>query len=177
METQACEQREPSQHECRPACAEAEDDRETSADLDDDGQHGEQRRRGQAARRDVASSGTFEFTVFAQFNPASNDYPTGTLRLKIDLSDSAKGLFTSTGIELINSFGKHNPTIFFTGRGKMKTDLSKQPEGLRFWFMIADNGNGQSPKVAGFAIHDRKGNRIAYGTGALLAGNVMVDPY
>ncbi|MBX2899815.1 MAG: hypothetical protein KF775_09190 [Cyclobacteriaceae bacterium] len=127
-------------------------------------------------RKDVASSGIFEFNVFVQFNPASNDYPTGSLRLKIDLSDSVKGTFTSTSFELVNSYGKHNPTIFFTGRGKMKTDVSNQPVGLRFWFMIADNGKGSSPKVAGFAIHDRKGNRVAYGTGALVSGNVIVDP-
>jgi hypothetical protein len=63
-------------------------------------------------RKDATSTGIFEFAVFAQFNPATNDYPTGTLRLKIDLSDSAKGIFTSTSIELINSFGKHNPPYF-----------------------------------------------------------------
>jgi hypothetical protein len=58
----------------------------------------------------------------------------------------------------------------------MKTNLKKQPEGLRFWFMVADNGSKQTPTVAGFAIHDRKGDRIAYGTGPLIAGNVKVDP-
>ncbi len=128
------------------------------------------------SRKDVASSGTFEFSCFVQFYPATDDYPTGTLKLKIDLSDSVKGVFTSTSIELVNSFGKHNPTIFFTGQGKIKTNLSNQPKGLRFWFMIADNGNGQTPKITGFAIHDRNGNRIAYGTGALVAGNVTVKP-
>ncbi len=127
-------------------------------------------------RKDAVSSGIFEFSVFAQFNPAINDYPTGTLKLKIDLSDSAKGVFTSTSIELINSFGKHNPTIFLTGKGKMKTNLKKPPVGLRFWLMIADNGNKKTPTVAGFAIHDRNGDRVAYGTGPFVAGNVKVDP-
>ncbi|MBI3218424.1 MAG: hypothetical protein HYZ44_02835 [Bacteroidetes bacterium] len=129
-----------------------------------------------STRKDAVSSGIFEFNVFAQFNPASNDYPTGTLKLKIDLSDSAKGTFSSTSIELINSHGKHNPTIFFTGQGKMKTDSKKQPVGLRYWFFIADNGNGETPRVAGFAIHDRNGDRIAYGTGPFISGNVRVDP-
>jgi hypothetical protein len=76
-------------------------------------------------RKDAVSSGIFEFAISPQFTPPTNDYPAGTLKLKIDLSDSAKGTFTSTSIELINSYGKHNPTIFFTGQGKMKTVSKK----------------------------------------------------
>lgn len=68
------------------------------------------------SRKDAVSSGVFAVKLAVHFDPAVDDYPVGTLQIKVDLSDSAKGTFTATSIELINSYGKHNPTIYLTGR-------------------------------------------------------------
>ena len=45
--------------------------------------------------------------------------------------------------------------------------------------MVADNRQGTdqgTPDVVGFAIHDRTGARIAYGTGPMRSGNITVAP-
>jgi hypothetical protein len=99
--------------------------------------------------------------------------------IKTDLSDSAKGAFTATSVELINSYGKHNPTVYLTGRCKAEQAPvgAAVLKGLRYWVMIADNqrDNNGTPDIVGFAIHDGNGNRIAYGTGPL-KGNITVAP-
>jgi hypothetical protein len=128
------------------------------------------------SRKDAASSGIFSIGITAKFNPATDEYPTGTIRIKTDLSDSLKASFSSTSIELINSYGKHNPTIYLTGR--CKSSVEKSPKGLRYWLMIADNSSDQqgTPDIVGFVIHDRQGNRVAYGTGPLKSGDIKVEP-
>ncbi len=129
------------------------------------------------SRKDALSSGIFSVRLDVHFDPAADLYPTGTLFIKVDLSDSAKGTFVATSIELINSFGKHNPTVFFTG--KCNDDVQPDAKGCRFWLMIANNkkaGQQGTPDVAGFAIHDNNGNRIAYGTGPLQSGDFDVMP-
>ena len=131
-------------------------------------------------RKDAAHSGEFEIKISVGFDPVTMDYPTGNFTIKTNLSDSVKGIFTSTTIELINSFGKHTPTIFLTGKCtlKLSEDIAR-PKGCRYWLMIADNrgveGKG-TPDIVGFAIHDRLGNRVAYGTGAVIKGDIMVAP-
>ena len=134
-----------------------------------------------ASRKDAASTGVFNVRVDAHFDPATEDYPTGTLSIKSDLSDGMKGTFVATSIELINSYGKHNPTVYLTGR--CKGDLAAAgvvARGLRYWVMIANNKASTdaagTPDVVGFAVHDRNGNRIAYGTGPLKAGDFVVTP-
>ena len=134
-----------------------------------------------ASRKDAASSGVFTVRLAVNFNPAVDDYPSGSLTIKADLSDSLRATFTATSVELINSYGKHNPTVYLTGRCTSDLAGSAQPpKGLRYWVMLADNkgpndSNG-TPDVAGFAIHDRTGARIAYGTGPLRSGNFTVAP-
>jgi hypothetical protein len=129
-----------------------------------------------ASRQDSASSGNFIISIAVQFDPATDDYPTGSLKIDADLSDSIKGAFTATSIELINSYGKHNPTIYLTGRCKSTNE--KAPKGLRYWLMIADNRVEKegTPEIVGFVVHDRNGNRVAYGTGPLASGNIQVAP-
>lgn len=131
-----------------------------------------------STRKDAASSGVFVVRVSAQFIPGSDPYPVGSLTIKVDLSDGAKGMFTATSIELINSYGKHNPTLYMTGR--CNGDGAGIPKGLRYWLMVVDNqtgGNGQGAvDVVGFAIHDNMGNRVAYGTGPLKSGALAVGP-
>jgi hypothetical protein len=130
------------------------------------------------SRKDAVSSGIFSVKIAAHFDPATDDYPSGSIRIKTDLSDGAKGVFAATSVELINSYGKHNPTVYLTGRctGDI-TGVESLPRGLRYWLMLADNSrnNEGTADIVGFAIHDRIGNRIAYGTGPL-KGNITVAP-
>jgi hypothetical protein len=130
-----------------------------------------------SSRQDAVSSGVFKIVIDVQFDPATDDYPLGSIKIETDMSDSFKGLFSSSSIELINSYGKQNPTICFTGR--CKTGNEKAPKGLRYWVVLVDNrGDGRqgTPDVVGFVIHDRNGNRVAYGTGPLQSGNIEVAP-
>ena len=132
-----------------------------------------------ASRMDAAASGVFTVRLAVSFNPAVDDYPSGSLTIKADLSDSLRATFTATSFELINSYGKHNPTVYLTGRcSTQPVGTTAPPKGLRYWVMLADNkrpndSNG-TPDVAGFAIHDRTGARIAYGTGPIKSGNFTV---
>jgi hypothetical protein len=118
------------------------------------------------SRKDAASSGTFLVQLDVHFDRSADNYPAGSLIIKVDLSDSAKGAFTATSIELINSYGKHNPTIYLTGRCNAETP-GQVPRGCRYWLMIANNKKADdlagTADIVGFAIHDRTGNRIATG--------------
>jgi hypothetical protein len=132
------------------------------------------------SRKDQVSSGIFFVKLDAHFNPGTDNYPiVGSLIIKVDLSDSVKGAFTATSIELINSYGKHNPTIYLTGRCNAET-AGHVPQGCRYWLMIANNkkaGDAEgTPDIVGFAIHDRTGTRIAYGTGPLKSGDFEIAP-
>jgi hypothetical protein len=131
------------------------------------------------SRKDAVSSGIFSARIDVHFDPSTDDYPAGSLTIKVDLSDSVKGTFTATSIELINSYGKHNPTIYLTGRCKAET-TGNLPRGCRYWIMIANNKKvddpAGTPDIVGFAIHDRTGTRIAYGTGPLKSGDFDIAP-
>lgn len=129
------------------------------------------------SRQDAVSAGVFRFRIDVSFDPAADEYPAGSVLIRVDMSDSAKGTFSSTSIELINSYGKHNPAIYLTGR--CKDDAQPDAKGCRYWLMIANNkgANAQgTPDVVGFVIHDRDGNRVAYGTGPVRAGDFEVQP-
>lgn len=123
-------------------------------------------------RKDSVSSGTFSLTVFIQFDPTVDPYPNGSLKLKTDLSDSLKSTFIATSMELVNSYGKHSPTIYVTGQCKSSAGV----KGLRYWLTITDNGAAVNESLAGFAIHDNTGKRVAYAMGAITKGNIKVDP-
>jgi hypothetical protein len=132
-----------------------------------------------ASRQDAASAGTFELKIDVQFDPAVNPYPTGAFELRTDMSDGLKGVFVCSTIELINSYGKHNPTIFLTGQCKVDpAGDEKAPKGCRYWLMIANNKRPNpaqgTPDIIGFAIHDSTGNRVAYGIGPVRQGDMEV---
>ena len=134
-----------------------------------------------ASRAAAGVSGVFTVRVSAHFDPAVDDYPSGSLTIKADLSDGVRATFTATSIELMNSYGKHNPTVYLTGRCTGDGAVGAAPvKGLRYWLMLVDNkgpdGPAGTPDVAGFAIHDRNGVRIAYGTGPLKSGDFKVMP-
>ena len=130
-----------------------------------------------ASRQNALSSGVFSIKISAQFDPAVDNYPVGSLSIKVDLSDGIKGSFKATTIELINSYGKHNPTVYLTGQ----CADNSQPDalGCRYWVMIASNrlaNQNGTPDIVGFAIHDRNGSRIGYGTGPVKTGDIDIVP-
>jgi len=137
-----------------------------------------------ASRKSGATtSGVFTVKVAAHFDPITDLYPVGSLVIRVDLNDGARGTFTATSIELINSYGRSNPTVYLTGRcnGDPAGAGAQVAKGLRYWLMIADNSRKGAregtPDVVGFAIHDRNGARIAYGTGPVRpGGDFAVDP-
>jgi hypothetical protein len=131
-------------------------------------------------RKDATHSGMFVVKLAVGFDPAVDDYPTGNVRIEVNLSDSFKGSADSTLIEQVNSFGKHTPTSVITGRCKVALEEpGTTPLGCRFWLLIANNKkpNEQgAADVASFVVYDRNGNRIAYGTGPLVEGDIEVAP-
>lgn len=131
------------------------------------------------SRQDATHAGTFFVQINAQFNPAVNDYPVGNLTIRTTLNDGAVGTFVTDNIELINSHGQANPTVFLTGR--CRDQINPDAKGCRYWLMIANNRPAVVPAAAtadviAFAIHDRLGNRIAYGCGPVRAGDMNVLP-
>lgn len=130
-----------------------------------------------ASRVATPISGNFSLKILAQFDPGLHDYPIGGFTLKVDLSDGAIGAFKSTTVELINSYGKHNPTIVLTGQ--CKDSINPDAKGCRYWLIIANNKKRDARETAdivGFAIHDRNGARIAYGMGPVKSGDFEIDP-
>ncbi|MBC7875141.1 MAG: hypothetical protein H7Y01_14150 [Ferruginibacter sp.] len=133
-------------------------------------------------RSDALHSGVFTIKGGVSFDPPSTPYPTGAFRIQADLSDSLKATFTTTSVELINAFGKHTPSIFLTGRCNVRVSeaVKRPPVGCRYWIMIVNNkkeGNEKdTPDIVSFAITDCNGNRVAYGTGPVVSGNMHVDP-
>jgi len=126
-------------------------------------------------RKDAASSGKFRLTIDVSFNPVTDAYPVGSFEINVDLSDGLKATFASTSVELINSYGKHTPIVCLTGR--CKADVRTKSVGLHYWLMLVDNKQKDSKEtqdIVGFAIHDNKGNRIAYGTGPVRKGDIVV---
>jgi hypothetical protein len=131
------------------------------------------------SRKDAAHAGTFDVELNLHFDAALDVYPAGSLALTISLSDSLKCQVKATTIEQVNTYGKHNPTLYATGR----CDLTPQEDGpkavgCRYWLMVADNSLKESPEatpdVIGFLIYDRNGVRMAYGTGPVKSGNIVV---
>jgi hypothetical protein len=135
-----------------------------------------------ASRASAPASGVFSLDVTAKFAPPADDYPLGGFTLRVDLNDGLRTTFTPTSIELMNSFGRANPTVFLTGRCKAEQAAGAEAsKGLCYWLMVVDNGaaidDKATPDVVGFAIHDNTGARIAYGTGPVKKpGDFKVKP-
>jgi hypothetical protein len=130
------------------------------------------------SRTDILHNGIFNIELNVVFDPTADRYPTGRVVITTDLSDSLKGTFTARTIEYINTYGKHNPTIFMVGRcSVVLNETGTPPRACRYWLMIANNkqpNQGQSPDVAGFLITDSSGTRLAYGTGPASRGDIEV---
>jgi hypothetical protein len=128
------------------------------------------------SRQSGAITGVFVVGISANFDPSIDDYPIGTLTIEVDLTDGSIGKFTATTVELINSFGRQNPTVCLTGRCKSR--VTPAAKGCRYWISLADNKRVDAqgtPDTVSFAIHDRDGNRVAYGTGPVRTGDFHVE--
>ncbi len=131
------------------------------------------------SRKDIQHKGTFEFTVEAAYNPQSDAYASGTVELKIDMSDTMlDGVVTvkvpAGGILQLTSVGKHSPNAFLYAR----CDFANGKKGY-VWMMFADNkpaGSAGTADVVQFVLFDTTGKRIAYACGPLKAGDVTVAP-
>lgn len=132
------------------------------------------------ARQDAVHAGMFKAAVNVSFDPAVNDYPTGSVTILVDLSDSFKGTARSTTIEQVNTHGKHTPTAVITGRCNVTLDENATaPRGCRFWILVSNNRrlNDQgTPDVISFIVYDRSGKRVAYGSGPATEGDITVAP-
>ncbi|MEJ7767777.1 MAG: hypothetical protein WKF89_08190 [Chitinophagaceae bacterium] len=130
------------------------------------------------SRKDATHPGTFDIKIDVRFDASLDDYPVLTSLIITSQMNDASGpalvTYTATTIELMNSYGKYNPTIFFTGRCRSSFQELK---GCKYWVMIANNkpvGTQGTPDIVGFAITDRNGTRVAYGTGPVQSGDLDV---
>jgi hypothetical protein len=127
-------------------------------------------------------SGKFSIRLEVKCDPGSSPYATGSLTLKIDMSDSVLGTIIispnslKTGFDQLTTTGKHSPTAYMTGR--CQSDTTPAFKGCRIWLMVADNNQGQqgTPDVVGFLVFDGAGVRRAYGTAAIRSGDIKVSP-
>jgi hypothetical protein len=115
-----------------------------------------------SCHKESGSSHIFHLDMNVHFDPAVDNCPAGMLSIQTEMSNGAKGIFIASTFELINSYGRQDPTIYLTGM--CKSDLYT---GCRYWVMVVNNkkNNHRSPDIVGFCIHDSSGNRIAYGAG------------
>ena len=123
-------------------------------------------------RTDANPFGSFKIGIEAHCDPP--DYPEGSLKMSIDLSDGFMGVVESKTFYQLTSMGKHTPTAFLSG-----TCNVSGYKGCRFWLMIANNKGkpeDKTPDIISFLIMDGKGNRVAYGTGPVVEGDIKIDP-
>jgi hypothetical protein len=138
------------------------------------------------SRQDMIHTGRFSITELAvAVDPANlaNPYPTGNVVIDVDLSDSFKGTIQSTTIEQLSSWGKHSPTAVLTGHCDFKPRRGQKDETPKhgwFWLLLADNSSKEqkegTPDVVSFLAFDAQGNRVAYGTGPVVDGDIVVMP-
>jgi hypothetical protein len=129
-----------------------------------------------ASRSDATHAGAFTVLVELKCDPSGTGYPMGTLEIKdLSMSDSTvQGTITAVTFEQVTSTGKYSPTAYLNGRCKVL-----QVSGCRFWLMIADNKPANqtgTADVIGFLVFNGTGQRVAYGTGPVVEGDVAVAP-
>ena len=119
---------------------------------------------------------------------AGNGYPSGALGLYgVDMNDNsipqgADIVFTSQ--EQVTSSGRATPTIWINGRCEVRkgTQVLTEFNGCRYWLMATDNkdpqqtATGKTPDIVSFMVFGKLGRRIAYGTGPVVEGDLVVQP-
>ena len=129
------------------------------------------------SRVDVSHSGTFTITIEVKCNRESNNgYPAGTFQIvNLSMSDSiVQGTIAAISLEQVTSTGKHTPTAYLNGRCRADKVI-----GCRFWLMLADNkkpNQSGTPDVVSFLVFNSAGQRVAYGTGPVVEGDIQVAP-
>jgi hypothetical protein len=128
-------------------------------------------------RQDATHAGEFTVNGGLKFDPAADIYPSGNLKIKIDLNDSAKGVVIVKTVEQLDTTGRATPTTYATGRCDIDSDA--KAIGCRYWIMLVDNKRAreeQTPDIISFLIYDRTGKRVAYGSGPVVKGDVIISP-
>jgi hypothetical protein len=91
------------------------------------------------------------------------------------MTDSAvQGSLVTTTIEQMTSTGRATPTLYVNGRCK-----AGEVVGCRFWLMLVDNKKPDqkgTADVVGFLVFNGLGQRVAYGTGPVVKGDIVVTP-
>ena len=105
-------------------------------------------------RKDANHAGVFTVKGSLKFDPAADDYPSGAMTIKVDLSDSAKGTFVIKSVEQLDTTGKHTPTAYATGRCAADTDA--KAGGCRYWLMTLNNESDElnRHRIALFGLED-----------------------
>jgi len=116
-------------------------------------------------------SGSFVITGKVSCTPPR--YAGGQMSITIDMSDSSiKGTVNLATVDYVVATGKHTPTMSLSGKCK-----SEIVNGCRYWLILTDNAKpGAKFDVAGFLIVDGNGARMAYGSGVLASGEIMISP-
>lgn len=119
-------------------------------------------------------SGTFILNFKITCSPTAG-YPDGSVQVMIDMNDSTiVGEAISTALHQLAATGRVTPTAYISGWCKAKGVV-----GCRFWLMVADNnasGKTKDRDIASILILDANGNRMAYGTGPVIRGDIKVKP-
>jgi hypothetical protein len=128
------------------------------------------------SRVDAQHQGTFEVVLELKCDSKGAGYPTGSVAInKIDMSDSTvQGSVVSTSLEQVTTTGKHTPTLYVNGRCK-----AEAAPGCRFWLMVANNREANAtdkstPDIVSFLVFNGTGQRVAYGPGPVLKGDIKV---
>lgn len=125
------------------------------------------------SRADATHTGTFRVNITVRCDP-NTGYPTGSVNIVgVSMFDSTlQGMINGTSLEQVTSTGKYSPTAYLNGRCRSGNTTT-----YRYWMMIADNkrANAQgTPDVISFLVFDATGNRVAYGTGPVITGDIEV---
>ena len=93
--------------------------------------------------------------------------------MNLSMSDSTvQSTIAAISFEQVTSTGKHTPTAYLNGRCRAEKVI-----GCRFWLMLADNKNQSgTPDVVSFLVFNSAGQRVAYGTGPVVEGDIQVAP-
>jgi hypothetical protein len=125
------------------------------------------------SRSDASHSGAFTFKVRLQCEQGLPEGAFDIIRLSMSDTDPVVTQVTVTAVEQLTSGGKHTPTAYFAGHCTVGGHT-----GFRVWVTIADNrrrGAAGTEDVVGFLVLNSAGNRVAYGTGPVVQGDVEVQ--
>jgi hypothetical protein len=126
-------------------------------------------------RADVTNAGDFKVAFKAKCSPPN--YPIGQVELSMSLSDNSTNFMRSTTVDEITSTGRHTPVLYMKGRCMAKWS-KKTVTGCQYWIQFTDNGElgHDTPDIVSFLILNGLGQRIAYATGPIVDGDILVQP-